>query len=85
MTPLPNYEIYAIKYAEHHRMSKDNFLGGDAHDHPMPLDYYIWVIRHERQVWVFDTFLQKRQSRGGVISSVAQARGFVRSVLIRMQ
>jgi len=66
MTPLPNYEIYAIKYAEHHRMSKDNFLGGDAHDHPMPLDYYIWVIRHERQVWVFDTGFspEEAKSRG---------------------
>lgn len=55
MSNLPSHEIYAVKYAQHHRMSSENFLGGDDHDHPMPLDYFVWVIRHDRQVWVLDT------------------------------
>ncbi|MEL6964120.1 MAG: N-acyl homoserine lactonase family protein, partial [Pseudomonadota bacterium] len=39
------YELYAIKYAEHGRSARDNFVFQDIHDGPMPLDYYIWVAR----------------------------------------
>ena len=42
--PKP-YEIYAIKYAEHHRLAGENFIGGDPHNGPMPLDYFVWAIR----------------------------------------
>jgi hypothetical protein len=30
------YEIYAVRYAHHHRTARDNFYGGDPHDGPMP-------------------------------------------------
>ena len=33
------YEVYAIKYAHHERNAGENFIGGDPHDGPMPLDY----------------------------------------------
>ena len=40
------WEIYAIRYAHHERMARENFLAGDPHDDsPMPLDYYIWALR----------------------------------------
>ncbi|CRG51857.1 metallo-beta-lactamase family protein [Yersinia wautersii] len=39
-----NYRIFAIKYAHHHRLTRDNFLGGDPHDGPMPIDYFVWAI-----------------------------------------
>ena len=35
------HEIYAITYARVDRRSSDNFLGGDPHDVPMPLNYYV--------------------------------------------
>ena len=43
----PQYEVYAIKYAHHERLISENFIGGvphDAHDGPMPLDYFVWQI-----------------------------------------
>ena len=39
------YEVYAIKYAHHPRRASENFIGGDPHDGPMPLDYFVWLIR----------------------------------------
>src|SRR5271170_1098741 len=39
------YEVYAIKYAHHARRASENFIGGDPHDGPMPLDYFVWLIR----------------------------------------
>jgi glyoxylase-like metal-dependent hydrolase (beta-lactamase superfamily II) len=41
----PQYEVYAIKYAHHARRAAENFIGGDPHDGPMPLDYFVWLIR----------------------------------------
>ena len=39
------YEVYAIKYAHHARRASANFIGGDPHDGPMPLDFFVWLIR----------------------------------------
>jgi len=42
------YEIYAVKYAHHARRASENFLEGlqaDEHDGPMPLDYFVWLVR----------------------------------------
>ena len=54
MTP-PAYEIYAVKYAHHERTASQNFLGGDPHDGPMPLDYFVWLIRGNGREIVVDT------------------------------
>jgi glyoxylase-like metal-dependent hydrolase (beta-lactamase superfamily II) len=51
----PHYELYAIKYARHERRARDNFLGGDPHDGPMPLDYFVWLIRGAGREIVVDT------------------------------
>ncbi|HSA72136.1 MAG TPA: N-acyl homoserine lactonase family protein [Burkholderiales bacterium] len=49
------YEVYALKYAHHARRASENFIGGDPHDGPMPLDYFVWLIRgHGREI-VVDT------------------------------
>ena len=45
MTPLPAYEIYAIRYAQRDAMRSSHFMGGDSHDGPMPMDYFVWVVR----------------------------------------
>lgn len=51
----PRYEIYALKYAHHDRSASENFIGGDPHDGPMPLDYYVWLIRGEGRELLVDT------------------------------
>ena len=42
---MAEYEVYAIKYAHHARRASENFIGGDPHDGPMPLDYFVWLVR----------------------------------------
>jgi glyoxylase-like metal-dependent hydrolase (beta-lactamase superfamily II) len=49
------YEIYAIKYAHHMRRAGENFIGGDPHDAPMPLDYFVWLVRGAGRELVVDT------------------------------
>ena len=51
----PVYEVYAIKYAHHERTASQNFLGGDPHDGPMPLDYFVWLVRGEGRDLLVDT------------------------------
>lgn len=53
MTP---YEIYAIRYGHNAKATfAGNFLGGDPHDGPMPMDYFIWLIRNGSRSFVLDT------------------------------
>jgi len=49
------YEVYAIKYAHHERRAAQNFLGGDLHDGPMPMDYFVWLVRGAGLELVVDT------------------------------
>jgi len=49
------YEVLAVKYAHNARRSSQNFIGGDEHDRPMPLDYFVWVIRNDVRTIVVDT------------------------------
>lgn len=62
----PQYELYAIKYAHHARRASENFIGGDPHDGPMPLDYFVWLIRGDGREIVVDT---------GFSAAVAAKRG----------
>ena len=52
---MTEYEVYAIKYAHHARRASENFIGGDPHDGPMPLDYFVWLIRGDGREIVVDT------------------------------
>jgi glyoxylase-like metal-dependent hydrolase (beta-lactamase superfamily II) len=49
------YEVYALKYAYNERRASENFIGGDPHDRPMPLDYFVWLIRGNGREIVVDT------------------------------
>jgi glyoxylase-like metal-dependent hydrolase (beta-lactamase superfamily II) len=62
----PQYEVYAIKYGHLQRTASGNFLGGDPHDGPMPLDYFVWLIRGAGREIVVDT---------GFNLAVAERRG----------
>ena len=37
---LPRYQVYALRYATREGRRQDNFIGGDPHDGPMPMDYF---------------------------------------------
>ena len=63
--PTP-YEVYAIRYARHERTARANFIGGDEHDGPMPLDYFVWLVRGPGGTFVVDT---------GFDAAAAKARG----------
>ena len=52
---LPNYEIYAIKYATRDAKRAAHFVGGDPHDAPMPMDYFVWLVRNAERTIVIDT------------------------------
>ena len=52
---LPNYEIYAIKYAWRDAKRTVHFVGGDPHDAPMPMDYFVWLVRGGGREIVIDT------------------------------
>jgi glyoxylase-like metal-dependent hydrolase (beta-lactamase superfamily II) len=49
------YEIYAIRYGHLDRTATHNFIGGDPHDGPMPLDYYVWAIVGPERTFLLDT------------------------------
>ncbi|MCJ2067332.1 N-acyl homoserine lactonase family protein [Methylobacterium sp. J-030] len=67
------YEVLAIRYATHARFARDNFIfppeaSQDSHDTPMPMDYFIWLLRSEERTILVDT---------GFGEAEAQARGRV--------
>ena len=50
------YELFAVRYATNSQcLRRDNFIATDAHDLPMPIDYYVWVIRNQHRTIVVDT------------------------------
>jgi glyoxylase-like metal-dependent hydrolase (beta-lactamase superfamily II) len=57
------YEVYAIKYARHMRRASENFIGGDPHDGPMPLDYFVWLLRGQGREIVVDTGFSAAMAR----------------------
>ena len=50
------WEVYAVRYGHNAQARRSgNFLGGDPHDAPMPLDYYVWAIKGAARSFVLDT------------------------------
>jgi glyoxylase-like metal-dependent hydrolase (beta-lactamase superfamily II) len=53
---VTQHEIYAIRFAHFAaRFRRENFLGGDPHDGPMPFDYFVFAIRGSEGDWIVDT------------------------------
>ena len=52
-----SHEVFAVRYATMpERRRHHNFIGLDPHDDaPMPIDYYVWLIRNENRTIVVDT------------------------------
>ncbi len=60
-----SYEIYAIRYGKSVRKRSESFIGGDVHDGPMEMAYYVWLVRNAERAIVLDT---------GFAPDVAEAR-----------
>jgi len=58
------YEIFALRYAERtDRTRADNFKVTDDHDSPMPIDYFLWVVRNDKRTIVVDTGFGLEEAR----------------------
>ncbi|MES3001472.1 MAG: N-acyl homoserine lactonase family protein [Pseudomonadota bacterium] len=65
-TPTETYRVFAIRYAHYDRRSGANFLGGDPHDVPKPLDFFVWAIVSDTRAFLVDTgFDEKVGARRG--------------------
>ncbi len=48
------YELFAIRYASRKANRHEHFIGGDPHDGPMPMDYFVWVAKNADRAVVID-------------------------------
>jgi glyoxylase-like metal-dependent hydrolase (beta-lactamase superfamily II) len=55
MAATDQYEVFAIRYATREARRRDHFIGGDPHDGPMPMDYFVWLVRNDERTFVVDT------------------------------
>jgi len=76
---MSDYEVYAVRYATNEaRRASENFLGGDPHDRPMPIDYFVWaIVGEERTVIVDSGFDEKSGAPRGrkLLRPVAEGLG----------
>ncbi|MFT4509298.1 N-acyl homoserine lactonase family protein [Caballeronia sp. 15711] len=63
---MTEYELFAIRYASRAGTRAGNFIGGDPHDSPMPMDYFIWLAKSPTRTFVIDL---------GFTAEVAEKRG----------
>jgi glyoxylase-like metal-dependent hydrolase (beta-lactamase superfamily II) len=49
------FEIYAIRYAHVERRADEIFIGGDPHQGPLGMDYFVWAAIGRTQSFVIDT------------------------------
>jgi glyoxylase-like metal-dependent hydrolase (beta-lactamase superfamily II) len=67
------YQIYGVKYAHHpNRPARENFIGGDEHDGPMPLDFFVWAVVGEERTFIVDTGFDEQMGK-------KRKRDFIRS------
>lgn len=50
-----SWEVYALRYARRDATASAHFIGGDPHDGPMPMDYFVWVCVKDGRAVVVDT------------------------------
>ena len=48
------YELFALRYATRPAMRHEHFIGGDPHDGPMPMDYFVWIAKNAERAVVID-------------------------------
>src|SRR5215472_2056680 len=66
MQERPQYALYAVRYATREARRGEHFYGGDPHDGPMPMDYFVWAAVSPGMSVVIDA---------GFTAAVAARRG----------
>ncbi len=51
----PVYKLFSPKYATRSARRCEHFIGGDPHDGPMSMDYFVWVAVSDERTVVIDT------------------------------
>ena len=54
-TETKPYKVYALRYAMRDARRGEHFIGGDPHDAPMPMDYFVWAIVNDDRTIILDT------------------------------
>jgi glyoxylase-like metal-dependent hydrolase (beta-lactamase superfamily II) len=58
------YEILAVKYGGMTKRTRaDNFMHPDDHAAPMPIDYFVFVIRNDRRTILVDTGFDRKEAQ----------------------
>lgn len=52
---LPEYKVYALRYATVTRRPQENFIAADPHEGPSSMDYFVWAIVGGNETIVVDT------------------------------
>lgn len=64
MSDLPQYEVFAIRYAtQEQRLEAHTFVGGDPAKMLPGLDFFTYAIKGPDQTWVIDTGMTEAQSK----------------------
>lgn len=59
---VPEYEVFALRYATRGARRADHFVGGDPHDAEMPMDYFVWLVRSPQRTFIVDTGFTQRMA-----------------------
>lgn len=60
---LPEYEVYALRYARVERNPEQNFIGCCPQGAEPSMDYFIWLIKNEERIIVVDTGFDEAAAR----------------------
>jgi hypothetical protein len=64
------YTVHAIRYAHlAERRRHENFVPADAHDAPMPLDYFVWLLRSPARTVLVDSGFSQATAQGSAARS----------------
>jgi len=64
LSKLPEYEIYAIRYAKQDQRSEAHmFLAGDPRKLMQGLDFFSYALRGGGRTWIVDTGMTERQAK----------------------
>ncbi len=62
-TALPQYEVYALRFATMQRRTGENFIFRDEHDGVVDMDFFIWLVRHGKTTILVDTGFGERSAQ----------------------
>lgn len=63
MNTLPEYEVFALRFAGMTRRQTENFIFRDEHDGVVEMDFFVWLVRHGKTAILVDTGFGERGSK----------------------